>query len=104
MFWKPSLFPLGDSDIRQNIWGLIRDPLTGETEHFQDRGEGYIKSLVLRQNRKVQCKSEALLGSRKVSGTEERFLYKGEPAGVRLRPADALGGSRLRRKIWSELA
>ena len=67
--------------------------MAGEREHFQDRGEGQIKTPVLRQNRKVQCKSEALLGSRKVSGAEERFLYKGEPAGVRPRPADALGGS-----------
>ena len=27
--WKPSLFPLGDSDIGHNIWGLVWDPLTG---------------------------------------------------------------------------
>ena len=100
MSWKPSLFPLGDSDIGQNIWGLLRDPLTGEREHFQDRGEGEIKAPVLRKNRKVQCKSEALLGSREVSGAEESFLYKGEPAGVRPRPADALGGSLLCRKFF----
>ena len=74
MSWKPSLFPLRDLDMRQNIWGLVRDPLTGEREHSQDRGEGEIKTPVLRQNRKVQCKSEALLGSRKVYGAEQNLL------------------------------
>ena len=38
--WRPSLFPLGDSDIGHNIWGLAWDPLTWGREHFQDRGEG----------------------------------------------------------------
>ena len=57
-------------------------------------GKDRLKTPVLRQNRKVQCKSKALLGSRKVSGAEENLLYRGGPAGIRPRPADALGGSR----------
>ena len=59
--WRPSLFPLGDLDIGHNIWGLVQDPLTRGREHFQDRGEGLIIAPVLRQDRKVQCKSKALL-------------------------------------------
>ena len=55
---------------------------------------------MLRQDRKVWCKSEALLGSRKVSGTEESFLWRvgnglDVPAGARPRPASTLEGSRL---------
>ena len=53
---------------------------------------------MLRQDRKVRCKSEALLGSRKYLAQKKAF-YKGGnglnvPAGVRPRPEDALGGSR----------
>ena len=58
---------------------------------------------MLRQDRKAQCKSEALLGSRKVSGTKKAFCKWGNrlgiPAGVRPRPAGALEGSRL---CWKE--
>ena len=59
-------------------------------------------ALVFRQDRKVQCKSEALLRSRKVSGAGESFLYRGNgldvPASARPRPVSALEGSRLCRK------
>ena len=53
---------------------------------------------MLRQDRKVQCKSEALLGSRKVSGIGESFLWRvgnglDIPAGSRPRPASVLEGS-----------
>ena len=52
---------------------------------------------MLRQDRKVQCKYEALLGSRKYL-VQKKAFYKGGnglnvPGGVRLRPADALEGS-----------
>ena len=36
---------------------------------------------VLRQDRKVQCKSEALLRSRKVSGTRRKLSIEGERTG-----------------------
>ena len=52
---------------------------------------------VLRQDRKVQCKSKALLRSRKVSGTGESFLQRGNgldvPAGAGPRPASVLEGN-----------
>ena len=37
--FEESSFPTGDSDYWQNIWGLVRDPLTGEERFLEQRGK-----------------------------------------------------------------